>query len=139
MQQGDSIAFRWSTDGGEMYYDFHAHMTRLSVPSSLLATTKARAPNAPERSLPPTTVNMVGSGSILKPIQLRSRWKLQGSTMRLSKSTSVATSRQRSLRRVLLRSRPYRPTRCLPIRRRQHRVPAGPTVLCRSVHANHHQ
>ena len=25
MQQGDSIAFRWSTDGGEMYYDFHAH------------------------------------------------------------------------------------------------------------------
>ncbi len=25
MQQGDSIAFRWSTDGGEVYYDFHAH------------------------------------------------------------------------------------------------------------------
>jgi len=25
MQQGDSIAFRWSTDGGEAYYDFHAH------------------------------------------------------------------------------------------------------------------
>lgn len=25
MQQGDSIAFRWSTDGGDAYYDFHAH------------------------------------------------------------------------------------------------------------------
>lgn len=25
MQQGDTIAFRWSTDGGEVYYDFHAH------------------------------------------------------------------------------------------------------------------
>lgn len=25
MKQGDSIAFRWSTDGGEAYYDFHAH------------------------------------------------------------------------------------------------------------------
>jgi hypothetical protein len=25
MQQGDAIAFRWSTDGGEVYYDFHAH------------------------------------------------------------------------------------------------------------------
>ena len=25
MKQGDSIAFRWSTDGGEMYYDYHAH------------------------------------------------------------------------------------------------------------------
>lgn len=25
MQQGDSIAFRWSTDGGEVYYDFHGH------------------------------------------------------------------------------------------------------------------
>lgn len=25
MQQGDTIAFRWSTDGGEAYYDFHAH------------------------------------------------------------------------------------------------------------------
>lgn len=25
MQQGDMITFRWSTDGGEAYYDFHAH------------------------------------------------------------------------------------------------------------------
>ena len=25
MQQGDTITFRWSTDGGEVYYDFHAH------------------------------------------------------------------------------------------------------------------
>ena len=25
MKQGDSIAFRWSTDAGEAYYDFHAH------------------------------------------------------------------------------------------------------------------
>ena len=25
MQQGDAIAFRWSTDGGDLYYDFHAH------------------------------------------------------------------------------------------------------------------
>jgi len=25
MKQGDSIAFRWSTDGGDVYYDFHAH------------------------------------------------------------------------------------------------------------------
>jgi hypothetical protein len=25
MKQGDSIAYRWSTDGGEVYYDFHAH------------------------------------------------------------------------------------------------------------------
>ena len=25
MQQGDAIAFRWNTDGGEVYYDFHAH------------------------------------------------------------------------------------------------------------------
>ena len=25
MKQGDSIAYRWSTDGGEAYYDFHAH------------------------------------------------------------------------------------------------------------------
>ena len=25
MQQGDTIAFRWSTDGGDVYYDFHAH------------------------------------------------------------------------------------------------------------------
>jgi len=25
LKQGDSIAFRWSTDGGEAYYDFHAH------------------------------------------------------------------------------------------------------------------
>jgi hypothetical protein len=25
MKQGDAIAFRWSTDGGQAYYDFHAH------------------------------------------------------------------------------------------------------------------
>ncbi len=25
MKQGDSITYRWSTDGGEAYYDFHAH------------------------------------------------------------------------------------------------------------------
>ena len=25
MQQGDSIVFRWSTDGGQVYYDFHGH------------------------------------------------------------------------------------------------------------------
>jgi hypothetical protein len=25
MQQGDAITFRWSTDGGDVYYDFHAH------------------------------------------------------------------------------------------------------------------
>jgi len=25
MRQGDSIVFRWSSDGGEAYYDFHAH------------------------------------------------------------------------------------------------------------------
>lgn len=25
MQQGDTVAFRWSTDGGQVYYDFHAH------------------------------------------------------------------------------------------------------------------
>jgi len=25
MQQGDTITYRWSTDGGEVYYDFHAH------------------------------------------------------------------------------------------------------------------
>lgn len=25
MQQGDSIVFHWSTDGGQAYYDFHAH------------------------------------------------------------------------------------------------------------------
>ncbi len=25
MKQGDAIAFRWSTDGGDVYYDFHAH------------------------------------------------------------------------------------------------------------------
>jgi hypothetical protein len=25
MQQGDTLAFRWSTDGGDVYYDFHAH------------------------------------------------------------------------------------------------------------------
>ena len=25
MQQGDNIAFRWSTDGNDVYYDFHAH------------------------------------------------------------------------------------------------------------------
>lgn len=25
MQQGDTIAFRWKTDGDEVYYDFHAH------------------------------------------------------------------------------------------------------------------
>ncbi len=25
MQQGDAISFRWTTDGGDLYYDFHAH------------------------------------------------------------------------------------------------------------------
>jgi len=25
MKQGDSVAFRWSTAGGQAYYDFHAH------------------------------------------------------------------------------------------------------------------
>ena len=25
MKQGDAVAFRWSTDGGQAYYDFHAH------------------------------------------------------------------------------------------------------------------
>ena len=25
MKQGDSITYRWSTDGGDVYYDFHAH------------------------------------------------------------------------------------------------------------------
>jgi len=25
MKQGDSITFRWTSDGGEAYYDFHAH------------------------------------------------------------------------------------------------------------------
>lgn len=25
MNQGDAITFRWSTDGGQAYYDFHAH------------------------------------------------------------------------------------------------------------------
>jgi len=25
MKQGDSITYRWSVDGGEAYYDFHAH------------------------------------------------------------------------------------------------------------------
>lgn len=25
MQQGDIITFRWSTNGGQVYYDFHAH------------------------------------------------------------------------------------------------------------------
>ena len=25
MKQGDTITFRWSTDGGQAYYDFHAH------------------------------------------------------------------------------------------------------------------
>ncbi|MGI9271915.1 MAG: hypothetical protein ACR2QT_09075 [Woeseiaceae bacterium] len=25
MKQGDSITYRWSTDGGDAYYDFHAH------------------------------------------------------------------------------------------------------------------
>jgi hypothetical protein len=25
MKQGDAISFRWSTDGGQAYYDFHAH------------------------------------------------------------------------------------------------------------------
>ena len=25
MQQGDAISFRWSTDGGQVYYDFHGH------------------------------------------------------------------------------------------------------------------
>lgn len=25
MKQGDAVAFRWSTDGGDAYYDFHAH------------------------------------------------------------------------------------------------------------------
>ena len=25
MSQGDAITFRWSTDGGDVYYDFHAH------------------------------------------------------------------------------------------------------------------
>jgi len=25
MRQGDAIAFRWSVDGGQVYYDFHGH------------------------------------------------------------------------------------------------------------------
>lgn len=25
MKQGDALSFRWSTDGGQLYYDFHGH------------------------------------------------------------------------------------------------------------------